>query len=65
MATQPAQPAPPTPAEVNPDAQRVIRRLSGQLADALVQNAMLEDVVQQLQAERATAGNAPAPAREA
>lgn len=47
--------------EINPNAQRVIRRLSEQLAEALTQNAMLEDVVQQLQAERASAGNAPAP----
>lgn len=46
--------------EITPDATRVINRLSAKLAEALAQNAMLEDLVQQLQAERATAGNAPA-----
>lgn len=64
--TPPAQPAPPEPAppepatsevsEVNPDAQRVIRRLSEQLAAALVEKAMLEDVVQQLVAQQARLG---------
>ena len=36
-----------------PDANRVIRRLSQQLAEALAQQAMLEDVVQQLVAKDA------------
>ena len=55
---------PPTAAadqpEVNPDAQRVIRRLSEQLAAALVEKAMLEDVVQQLVAQHARATTPPA-----
>ncbi len=50
--------------EISPDATRVIRRLSAQLADTLTEKAMLEDVVQQLQAERVAAGNAPAHAPE-
>ena len=56
----PAVPPASSPPDINPDAQRVIRRLSAQLGQALAENAMLEDVVQQLQAERLTAGNAPA-----
>lgn len=47
--------------EINPRADRVIKRLAGQLAEAQTEIAMLEDVVAQLQAERVQAGNAPAP----
>lgn len=50
--------------DVNPDATRVIRRLGQRLAEALVENAMLDDVVQQLQAERVAAGNTPAADRQ-
>lgn len=47
--------------EINPRADRVIERVSAQLAKAHVEIAMLEDVVSQLQAERVKAGNTPAP----
>lgn len=41
--------------EINPRADRVIERVTAQLAKAHVEIAMLEDVVAQLQAERVTA----------
>ncbi len=50
--------------DINPRADRVTKRLAAQLAEAHVEIAMLEDVVQQLQTERVTASNAPAPAGE-
>lgn len=51
--------------EINPRADRVIDRLSAQLAKALTEVAMLEDVVAQLQAERVTAATTAAPAKDA
>lgn len=47
------------PAEVQPDPERVVRRLSEQLAQALAENAMLQDVVQQYVAREARAANTP------
>lgn len=46
--------------DIQPDAQRVLNRMAQQLGEAYGQIAALEDVVRQLQAERARATNQPA-----